>query len=862
MNDKDRKDGRKGRLNRLTALLLGLSLFGCGDGPTEPQVATVQIAGSAEPLVLGQSRQFTATPRDGMSTAVQGQTVIWASSNPQVASVNAAGLVSSVAVGSVQITASVGSVVGSMSLQVVLPPVATISISPPALQLTPDESATLQVTLRDSQGNVLHDRAVTWAVSNTAIATVNASGTVEAVAPGSATITASSEGIQGSATVTVTSGFAPTIAGLAPSPMREGEEVVLTGTGFSPSSQSNVVRIGGVDAQVLESGADFLRVLVPSGQCAPEGLQEVTITVGGETSAATSHPFLPESVLLMEVGEFQRIAFPENLCFRLEATTANEEYLVGVQSTTPTALSVTPARLTSQVGVEVRAASTLDAPGHAASPPGGRRYSDVIQPSAGHAHPLLPQTGEMERWDRHLEAKAHLRFLEERTPGSLVSGSTAPAAAALAEASTPARVPGTVQPGDTVQIRFPDISSSNFCQTFIAVSAVVRKVGTASIWLEDIENPVGGFAASDYDALSAQFDEIILPEIASYFGAPADFDSNGRVVIMISRQVNRISNALGFVVSTDFSPGCPSSNSGEFYYARASDPDGGTVRLDGTNAPPYSIERALADAPILLAHEVTHIIQFGRRIMAGSPFATVWEMEGQATFAEEIAGFRVLGRSPGQNYGFDVAWNVPPTGAVNWHRPAFTDLALYYGFQSATVQSPDAPHACGWFARTANGPCATNRLVYGVSWAFLRWLSDHYGPRFAGGERELHRRLVDSNQTGFATFETVIGETMPSMLAPWAASLYTDERVAPLDPRLVWPSWNLRSIEAGLAETARLRPKLEGFNAYTRSFSVAAGSSAYVLMSGGDRSPTGVRARSGDGEMLASHMQLWIVRIR
>src|SRR3989442_1035738 len=59
-------------------------------------------------------------------------------------------------------------------------------------------------TLKDSAGNVLTGRTITWASSAGAVATVNGSGLVSGVAAGVATITATSEGQSGSAAVTVT----------------------------------------------------------------------------------------------------------------------------------------------------------------------------------------------------------------------------------------------------------------------------------------------------------------------------------------------------------------------------------------------------------------------------------------------------------------------------------------------------------------------------------------------------------------------------------------------------------------------------------------------------------------------------------
>src|SRR5207245_9530287 len=58
-------------------------------------------------------------------------------------------------------------------------------------------------TRRAADGNPLAGRAVTWTSGNTSTATVNTTGLVTGKAAGSATITATSEGKNGTATVTV-----------------------------------------------------------------------------------------------------------------------------------------------------------------------------------------------------------------------------------------------------------------------------------------------------------------------------------------------------------------------------------------------------------------------------------------------------------------------------------------------------------------------------------------------------------------------------------------------------------------------------------------------------------------------------------
>jgi uncharacterized protein YjdB len=74
-----------------------------------PGVATVQIAPATATLSVATTPtvQLTATPLDASSTLIAGRTIVWASSDPTIATVNAAtGLVTAKAPGTASITAT------------------------------------------------------------------------------------------------------------------------------------------------------------------------------------------------------------------------------------------------------------------------------------------------------------------------------------------------------------------------------------------------------------------------------------------------------------------------------------------------------------------------------------------------------------------------------------------------------------------------------------------------------------------------------------------------------------------------------------------------------------------------------------
>jgi hypothetical protein len=83
-------------------------------------------------------------------------------------------------------------------------PVASVSVSPSAPSLSAGTTLQLSATTTDAANNVLTAPAITWSSSDQARATVSATGLVTGVAAGQATISATSEGKVGAASVTVT----------------------------------------------------------------------------------------------------------------------------------------------------------------------------------------------------------------------------------------------------------------------------------------------------------------------------------------------------------------------------------------------------------------------------------------------------------------------------------------------------------------------------------------------------------------------------------------------------------------------------------------------------------------------------------
>ncbi len=836
-------------------LALFALLPGCGGGdgggssatppppPPPAPVATVQFAGTAPgPLVVGSTTQLQARTLDAAGGVLGGRPVTWVSAAPAVATVSGTGLVTAVAPGETQVTATSEGRSAQIGITVIPPPVASVEVTPGDLELEAGDTATLTATLRDAAGNALTGRAVVWASSATGVATVDAEGLLTAVAPGEAVLTATSEERTGGANVVVFSATAPRVSSIEPAMLVEGETATVTGVRFAPSPAGNQVRIGGVAAQVLSASATQLTVRVPEGACLPEGAQPVQIEVGAE-SVERGHPFRPAAFLEVPVGELRILRAPSDLCLQLPATGGTGDWLVGVQSVSLTATAVAPVTVSTRTGSLVAGAPPFR------GAPLPRAVAPPAVPFTAFAAPprLDPEAEAME--------ERHMAFLQRQA--EMLEEFRRQGAPLAAPGSVPAAVPASVQIGDVVEVKMPNFS--NICGLFFPTPAVVRARGQRTIILEDMSNPEGGYTAEQYAGISELMDNLTIPSLEENFGAFTDFDGNGRVVILVTRRVNE-AGVAGFASGGDFLPQCAASNNGEYLYISAPDPGAGSTSG-------YFPANALRDLPRLTAHELTHVIQVGRRTPQGRPQMGPWEIEGQARYAEEVLAFQKLGVAPRQNLGFDFSRGEDPEGGTFWFRAGFNNLYRYFGFLNSTTRIPEAPERCGWLGYDiigvlgsgASGPCQQS-LNYGLGQSFLRWVTDHFAGR-VGGDAALHQGLIGTQAADMPALAGLVGEDRRDLLAYWAATLYTDGRFDGLEPRLTYPSWNLAELQNRWWATGRLEPYIQGFEPLDRSLTIAAGSSAYLRVSGANQPGTAIQVRSPSGAPLPTFVQLWVVRL-
>ncbi len=172
------------------------------------------------PIGMLQPYRATGTFSDG-STADLTATVSWSSSATSVASVSTNGVATALSAGTTSITATLGIVSGSASLEVSTIAITSIAVAPARLTLPVGVRAAYVATAVLSDGSARDiTTAVTWSSSAPAIASVSPvnAGLVTAVSVGTTTLTASLGSISGSGTLSV---IGATLTGLQVFPANE-----------------------------------------------------------------------------------------------------------------------------------------------------------------------------------------------------------------------------------------------------------------------------------------------------------------------------------------------------------------------------------------------------------------------------------------------------------------------------------------------------------------------------------------------------------------------------------------------------------------------------------------------------------------
>ena len=172
---------------------------------TAATLSSIQVTPANATSALGTTRQFTASGTySDNSTQDLTATATWSSSAPAVASIAAGGLATTASIGSTMITATVGSLSGSVTFNVTTATLVSINVTPANTTIATLTSQDFMATglYTDNTTQDLTSQA-TWASSSPAVATLN-NEVATGIAAGTTTISATFGGITGSTQLHVT----------------------------------------------------------------------------------------------------------------------------------------------------------------------------------------------------------------------------------------------------------------------------------------------------------------------------------------------------------------------------------------------------------------------------------------------------------------------------------------------------------------------------------------------------------------------------------------------------------------------------------------------------------------------------------
>jgi uncharacterized protein YjdB len=208
-----------------------------------PTISSISITPVDLTLGIGINQLFTATATysDG-STQDLVSGVTWSSSSASVASINGSGLATTAGAGQTTITATVGSLSDTTTLTVVSAHLISIDVEPKAVSIALGTTQQFSAVGTFDDGSTQLLTSVTWTSSVPGTATVSASGLATSVGTGSATISAISGSVSGTASLSVNSATLVSIAVTpANSSMAVGTTKQFTATGtFSDSSTEDL----------------------------------------------------------------------------------------------------------------------------------------------------------------------------------------------------------------------------------------------------------------------------------------------------------------------------------------------------------------------------------------------------------------------------------------------------------------------------------------------------------------------------------------------------------------------------------------------------------------------------------------------
>lgn len=289
---------------------------------TSATLSSISVTPVSSAVAVGSNRQFTATGvySDGSTLNIT-QSVVWASSNIEVATLNAngnSGVATGQTAGEVQISATLNGLSGAATLAVTNASLTTISVTPQNPSVVAGLSRQFNAIGSYSDGTSADLTAVVnWTSGSVSVASMNASqqansGLATALSDGMSLIKASLADVEGSTTLTVTAASLVSIdVSPANASIRVNQDQAFTATGTYSDGSTQTL-----SSSVVWTSSDTSVAVLNSNNHANSGLAtalttgvtDITATLGTvqDSAALTVNAALANNPQAPAMGELQR----------------------------------------------------------------------------------------------------------------------------------------------------------------------------------------------------------------------------------------------------------------------------------------------------------------------------------------------------------------------------------------------------------------------------------------------------------------------------------------------------------------------------------------------------------------------------
>ena len=185
------------------AVIAAAALAACDLNPNI-LACTVTISPSTITLPVNGAVSVAGTAFDCKGNSIRDKTINFTSNNTSIATVTTSGQVIGVSVGQTTVSAVANGKNGTAQVTVTPELATTVTVSPATTTLRLTNQKQLTATAKNASGVVITGRTYRWSSSNSSIASVDQSGNVIALTPGSVVIAADADGIIGNASISVT----------------------------------------------------------------------------------------------------------------------------------------------------------------------------------------------------------------------------------------------------------------------------------------------------------------------------------------------------------------------------------------------------------------------------------------------------------------------------------------------------------------------------------------------------------------------------------------------------------------------------------------------------------------------------------